>query len=67
MQAAIDRVMQTYGMIVNITLAQELAIREKLTLFLAGKTGDENQLAVAGIKFLRGDRLSRTRRDQFKP
>jgi hypothetical protein len=66
MQAAIDRVMQTYGMLVNITLEQERAAREKLSIFLAGKTGDETQLAVAGIKFLRGERFSRTRRDRSK-
>ena len=66
MQVAIDRVMQTYGMLVNITAEQELAARERLSIFLAGKTGDETQLAVAGIRFLRGERLSRIRRDRSK-
>ena len=57
MQAAIDRVMQTYGMLVNLTLEQEQAAREKVTAFLAqSMTQDENTLAVEGIRFLRGDR-----------
>ena len=57
MQAAIDRVMHTYGMLVNLTLEQEKAAREKVTAFLAQSvTQDENLLAVEGIKFLRGDK-----------
>lgn len=54
MQAAIDRVMHTYGMIVNLTLDEEREAREKVSKFLAtAKTDDENKLAVEGLKYLR--------------
>lgn len=42
MQTAIDRVMHTYGMLVNLTLEEEQEAREKVTTFLAtAKTDDE--------------------------
>jgi len=54
MQTAIDRVMHTYGMLVNLTLEQEQEVREKVTTFLAtAKTDDENKLAVEGLRYLR--------------
>ncbi len=54
MQAAIDRVMHTYGMLVNLTVEQERLAREKVARFLASaKTDDENQLAVEGLRYLR--------------
>jgi hypothetical protein len=54
MQAAIDRIMQTYGMIVNLTTEQERDVREKVSIFLAGaETKDETKLAIEGLKFLR--------------
>jgi hypothetical protein len=55
MQAAIDRVMHTFGMIVNLTLDEEQAARDRLTAFLAqAQTQDENQLAVEGLKLQAG-------------
>lgn len=54
MQASIDRVMQTYGMMVNLTAAQEDEAREKVSNFLKEKVGDEHQLAVEGLKYLLG-------------
>jgi hypothetical protein len=57
MQAAIDRVMHTYGMLVNLTSDEEQAARKKVTAFLArSESRDENKLAVEGIKFLRDDK-----------
>jgi hypothetical protein len=54
MQAAIDRVMHTYGMIVNLTPEQEQIAREKVSRFLASaKTDDETKLVVEGLRFLR--------------
>jgi hypothetical protein len=54
MQAAVDRVMKTYGMLVNLTVQQEQAAREKVSSFLAGaRTDDENKLAVEGLRYLR--------------
>ncbi|MET0675499.1 MAG: hypothetical protein ABW175_06850 [Bradyrhizobium sp.] len=54
MQAAIDRVMHTYGMLVNLTAEQEETAREKVTTFLSmAKTDDETKLAIEGLRFLR--------------
>ena len=54
MQAAIDRVMQAYGMMVNLTLDEERNAREKVAAFLAtADVEDENSLAVEGLKYLR--------------
>jgi hypothetical protein len=54
MQAAIDRVMKTYGMIVNLTPAEENAAREMVMSHLAGKSdADEKVLAIEGLRYLR--------------
>lgn len=54
MQAVIDRVMKTYGMLVNLTAQQEQAAREKVSSFLTNAhTDDENKLAVEGLRYLR--------------
>lgn len=59
MQAAIDRVMHTYGMLVNLTLEQEQAARENVSNFLANaKTDDENRLAVEGLRYLRASKVA---------
>ena len=53
MQAAIDRVMKTYGLLVNLTPQQQQAAREKVSIFLANAhTDDENKLAVEGLRYL---------------
>ena len=54
MQAAIDCVMQTYGMMVNLTPVQEAEAREKVSNFLKDKGGDEHDLAVEGLKYWLG-------------
>ena len=54
MQAAIDRVMSTYGMLVHLTPDQERETRDRVRRFLRGKGSDERILAVEGLKFLRG-------------
>jgi len=59
MQTAIDRVMHTYGMLVNLTSEQEQEARERVSSFLAkAKTDDENKLAVEGLRYLRESKLS---------
>jgi hypothetical protein len=58
----IERVMQTYQLLVNLTADEERAAREKVTKFLEGKTDDDHILTIQAIKFLRGARISRTRR-----
>jgi ubiquinone/menaquinone biosynthesis C-methylase UbiE len=55
METAIDRVMHTYGMIVNMSIEQERTIREKVTSFLRAKPEtDEQQLTIAGLRYVRG-------------
>jgi hypothetical protein len=55
MEAAIERVMKTYGMIVNLTLAQERAVREKVSRFLEVKSEtDEQKLTIEGLRYVRG-------------
>lgn len=57
MQAAIDRVMSTYGMLLNLTVEQEHAAREGVSRFLAtAKTDNENKLAVEGLRCLRASK-----------
>ena len=57
----IERVMQTYGLLVTLTPDQQVEARDRLSKFLEGKNGDENALAMEGIKYLRGDRFYRRR------
>ena len=54
MQAAIDRVMQTYAMMVSLTPEEEEVTRQKLERHLAGMDVDEKALAVEGLRYLRG-------------
>jgi hypothetical protein len=54
MQKAIDRVMDTYRLLIKLTAEQEQDAREKVTGFLASAPiRDENQLAVEGLRYLR--------------
>ena len=57
-----EKVMRTYGMMVNLTQEEELLARERLALFLKDKTCDENQLTIEALKYLRGVQPVRTRR-----
>ena len=62
MQAAVERVMQTYGMLVSLTSPQERELREKVSSFLKDKGDDEHKLAVEGLRHLLGHKLKRRRR-----
>jgi hypothetical protein len=65
MHAAIDRVMHTYGMLVNLSAEQEQVARERVSSFLASAhTDDENKLAVEGLRYLRASSLSAVGVDQ---
>ena len=65
MQAAIDRVMHTYGMLANLSAEQEQVARERVSSFLASAhTDDENKLAVEGLRYLRASSLSAVGVDQ---
>lgn len=62
MEEVINRVMDTYGMMVNLTPREAQATRERLTAHLARMDADEKALAVEGLRFLRGpDRVARRR------
>jgi hypothetical protein len=57
MQAAIDRVMQTYCLIQKLTDEEAQAVREKVSNHLAERPGaDEHLLAVEGLRYLRSVR-----------
>ena len=62
MQAAIDRVMQAFTMMANLTPEEAQVTREKLRAHLAGINADEKALAVEGLRYLRGaGRVARRR------
>jgi hypothetical protein len=61
MQTVIERVMRTYGMMINLTVTQQEQARERLEAFLRNKTGSDQQLAVQGLQFLRGSRSIKRR------
>ena len=54
MEAAVERVIQTYGMLVSLTSAQEREARERVSSYLRDKGEDEHKLAVEGLKHLLG-------------
>jgi len=62
MQAAVERVMQTYGMLVSLTSTQERETRERVSSYLKDKGDDEHKLAVEGLRHLLGHTLKRRRR-----
>ena len=62
MRSVIDRVMQAYTMIANLTPEQAQATREGLATHLAGMDADDKALAVEGLRYLRGpERVARRR------
>jgi uncharacterized protein YoaH (UPF0181 family) len=61
MQTAIERVMTTYGMMVDLTPEQQQEARERVGRFLQGKGTDEHMLAVEGLKYLRRRATKRRR------
>jgi hypothetical protein len=57
MDAAVDRVMKTYGMMVNLTVDEERVTREKVASYLAEKPeADEHALTIEGLRYLRSVR-----------
>jgi hypothetical protein len=57
MEAAFDRVMKTYGMMVNLTVDEQRVTREKVANYLAEKPeADERALAIEGLRYLRSVR-----------
>ncbi len=58
----IEKIMHTYGMMVNLTPEQQQEARERLVEFLSDKTDDAHHCTVEGLRFLRGERFHRTRR-----
>jgi hypothetical protein len=62
MPEPVDRVMQAYSMMVTLSPEEEAQARDRVTAHLSGLEGDETVLAVAGLRFLRGQRRTRKRR-----
>ena len=60
MQEAIDQIMRTYGLMFNISPSEEQSARERVTEFLKGKGDNTRKLTLEGMKYLRGERISRT-------
>jgi hypothetical protein len=63
MKAPVDRVMETYALMVKLTPDEEADARRKVTDFLENKSGDEQKLAVEALKHLLG-RTTKRRRPQ---
>jgi len=62
MQTAIDRVMQTFTLMANLSPEEARATRERLAQYLTGIDADEKALAVEGLRYLRGpERVARRR------
>jgi hypothetical protein len=57
----IDKVMHAYTMIANLTADEAKATRQRLAQHLAGMDVDDKALAVEGMRYLRGNRMSRRR------
>ena len=53
MRAAIDRVMQAYGLMVDLNEADQLEARQRVEAHLAGVAGDDKALAIEGLRYLR--------------
>ena len=62
MRAALDRVMEAYGLMVRLSPADEVEARGRLQEHLRDMQGDENTLAIAGLRFLRDPRPCERRR-----
>lgn len=62
MQKVIRRVMDTYALMLTLSPEEKSATQERLEEYLAGMTGDDEALAVVGLKFLREPRQVRRRR-----
>jgi hypothetical protein len=64
MPEPIERVMQAYTLMATLSPQDEAEARERVGKHLAGISGDENALAVEGLRFLRGSRQLRRRRNR---
>jgi hypothetical protein len=53
MQAAVDRVMQAYSLMVSLSEAGQLEVRRRVAAHLADLAGDDRILAIEGLRFLR--------------
>jgi hypothetical protein len=59
---AVQRVMDTYALMVTLSPEEARVTRERVEEHLAGMSGDDGALAVEGLKFLREGRPARRRR-----
>ena len=61
MEKAVERIMLAYTMMVRLSAEEEADALARVRQHLAGLSGDETVLAVAGLRFLRGTKKSRKR------
>ena len=59
MPTPVERVIQTYSLMVNLSAEQQEDARLRLEKFLEGQAGSDQQLAVLGLQYLRGGRRPR--------
>ena len=67
MRAPIDRIMETYGMMLTLTPEQEADARRRVERFLSDQSGSDQELAVLGVKYLRDNYPIRPRRRSRVP
>lgn len=60
-QTTVEHVLQAYGPIVNLTVEHEDNARKRLEQFFQNCAGSDQELAVRGVRFLRGDRSAPSR------
>ena len=60
MEKVVERVVRTYGMMVDLTAEEEKEARERVLKFVEGRSGDENPLTVEAM--IRGQKPYRSRR-----
>ena len=53
MKVAVERVMDAYRMMVNVTPEEGRAARRAVERHLSHKEGNENSLAIEGLRYLR--------------
>jgi hypothetical protein len=58
-RADLERVMQAYGLMVNLTIEQEDDACERFEIFLQTQEGNGQELAVQALQFLPGNRPGR--------
>jgi len=62
MDTPIERVMRAYGLMNTLSAEQEDDARARVEKFLRDQTGSDEELAVLGLQYLRGNCAAKPRR-----